>query len=365
MDAATEVFISNYLKELREDNTAVFIGAGMSKAAGFVDWAGLLSPIAAELGLDVSKEHDLVGVAQFHLNANAGNRHHLNQLLTDQFSDLTSPGENHRILARLPIRTYWTTNYDRLIEKALEESGKRVDTKYTNEQLSITRRGRDAVVYKMHGDAEHPDKAVLTKDDYERYHVTHAPFITALSGQLVDTTFLALGFSFNDPNLDYILSHIRTTFRQHQRRHYCVTKRRAKLEGETDADFDYASRRQALVVNDLLRFNIQAVFVDEYNDVTEILRVLKNRYRRRSVFISGAAANYGRWGREATEAFLVKLAGLLIKHDFRINRGFGLGVGGAVVNGAVQAIYSAPRRSIEEQLLLRPFPVGIKDPKER
>jgi hypothetical protein len=91
MNASIDLFITNYLKELREDNAAVFIGAGMSKAAGFVDWAGLLSPIAVELGLDVQKEHDLVGLAQFHLNANAGNRHHLNQLLIDQFSDLPAP----------------------------------------------------------------------------------------------------------------------------------------------------------------------------------------------------------------------------------------------------------------------------------
>jgi hypothetical protein len=217
----------------------------------------------------------------------------------------------------------------------------------------------------MHGDAEHPDRAVLTKDDYERYHITHGPFITALSGQLVDTTFLALGFSFNDPNLDYVLSHIRTTFRQHQRRHYCLTKRRTKLNGESDADFDYASRRQQLVVNDLMRFNINTVFVDEYIQITEILRVIENRFRRRSVFISGAAADYGAWGCEATEAFLVKLASLLIEHDYKINSGFGLGLGGAIVNGAVQAIYSTSRRSIEEQLLLRPFPLGIKDDRDR
>lgn len=90
----------------------------------------------------------------------------------------------------MPIRTYWTTNYGRLIETALEAGGKRVDSKYTNEQLATTRRGRDAVVHKMHDDIEHPDKAVLSKDDYERYHDTHEPFVTALSGDLVKKTFI-------------------------------------------------------------------------------------------------------------------------------------------------------------------------------
>jgi NAD-dependent SIR2 family protein deacetylase len=160
MNGIAEEFIGKFLTELREDNAAVFIGAGLSKAAGFVDWRGLLAPIAAPLGLDVEKESDLVGLAQFHLNTNAGNRNQLNQLLIEQFTDLPAPTENHRLLARLPIRSYWTTNYDRLIEQALKEGGKRVDAKYTVEQLALTVRGRDAIVYKMHGDIEHADKAV-------------------------------------------------------------------------------------------------------------------------------------------------------------------------------------------------------------
>lgn len=141
MNNETDAFIAKYLTELRENNAAAFIGAGLSKAAGYVDWVGLLSPIARELGLDAKRESDLVGVAQFHVNANAKNRHELNQLLVNEFSDLADPAESHQILARLPIQTYWTTNYDRLIERALELGGKRVDAKYTNEQLATTQQG--------------------------------------------------------------------------------------------------------------------------------------------------------------------------------------------------------------------------------
>jgi Sir2- and TIR-associating SLOG family/SIR2-like domain len=365
MDPDAEAFISKYLTELREDNVAVFLGAGLSKSAGFVDWIELLSPIAKQLGLDARRESDLVGVAQYHVNANAANRHELNQLLIDQFSDLVEPTENHKILARLPIKTYWTTNYDRLIEKALEFGGKRVDTKYTKEQLATTKRGRDAVVYKMHGDIEHPDKAVLTKDDYERYHRTHGPFITALAGDLVEQTFLFLGFSFTDPNLDYVLGRIRARFEQNQRQHFCLTKHRTQLPGEPLPEFQYAQNKQLLITQDLKRFNIKTIFVEDYGQVTEILRAIEDRFRRRTIFISGSAADYGDWGRPATDDFLTRLAGALIDRDFRVTSGFGLGVGGAIVTGAVQQIYSTKRRSIEEQLVLRPFPIGILDPRER
>jgi hypothetical protein len=79
----TEEFLAAYLKELAENNAAVFVGAGLSKAAGYVDWPGLLKPIATELGLDVTKEPNLVTLAQYHLNRNSGNRYRLNQLLID------------------------------------------------------------------------------------------------------------------------------------------------------------------------------------------------------------------------------------------------------------------------------------------
>ena len=35
-------FLEDFTKELREQNVAIFAGAGLSVAAGFVDWKGLL-----------------------------------------------------------------------------------------------------------------------------------------------------------------------------------------------------------------------------------------------------------------------------------------------------------------------------------
>lgn len=360
-DRETEEFLTTIVKELKENNVAVFVGAGLSRAAGYVDWPGLMKSVATELGLDVSKETDLVALAQYHLNVKMNNRNQLSQLLIDKFSDLRDVTENHRVLARLPISTYWTTNYDRLLEKALEGAGKRVDAKYTNEHLALTRRGRDAVVYKMHGDIEHPGDAVLAKDDYERYFDTHTPYITALSGDLVEKTFVFLGFSFTDPNLDYILSRVRVRFTRDQRQHYYITRRRKQLAGESQADFEYAVRKQALFNQDLGRFNIQTIFVEEFDDITALLTKIERRYRRRTVFISGSASDYGRWGRDKTEAMVAALARALIDRDLRIASGFGLGIGGAVVTGAVEQIYSTRQRSIADQLVLRPFPTGIKD----
>jgi hypothetical protein len=365
MTTDSTTFIAKYAKELASDNGAAFLGAGLSKAAGYVDWPGLLEPVAKELGLDVKKENDLVALAQYYVNKKGANRHQLSQLLIDNFSDLHEPTENHKILARLPIRTFWTTNYDTLMESALQAGGKIADVKYTTEQLTTTKTRRDVVVYKMHGDINHPSSAVLTKDDYERYHRTHEAFITALSGALVSTTFCFLGFSFNDPNLDYILSRIRTTFTKDQRAHYCITRRRSRKEFSSKAQFDYATIKQQLVTQDLLRFNIETVLIDEYDDITDILRAVEKRHRVSTVFISGSAHEYGPWGPGGAHDFISQLAGQLIHKKFKITTGFGLGIGGPLVTGAVQAIYSQKLGSVEDQLIMRPFPIDITDPVQR
>lgn len=354
MDGQVERFINIFVKELEEENAALFAGAGLSVASGHVDWLHLLEPLAKELGLDVNKEHNLISVAQYHVNEHQ--RHALNQKLIQEFSGGHAINDNHRILARLPIRTFWTTNYDKLIEKSLEDAGRTPDVKYATPQLANTRPRRDAIVYKMHGDIDHPDQAVLTKDDYERYPIDRPAFITALSGDLVEKTFLFLGFSFTDPNLDYILSQIRIRLEKNQREHFCITKKRAKRIGETDEDHAYAVLQQNLAINDLKRFNVRTLLVDEYSDVTAILRTIEERFRRRTVLISGSAHEYGTF--PGPEAFLTDLSATLVQTGHKIVSGFGLGVGSQVIVGALRQIYEKQGKQLQDQLLLRPFPQG-------
>jgi hypothetical protein len=43
--------LKNYVAAMHEGDAALFIGAGMSRPAGFVDWRGLLRNCAKELEL--------------------------------------------------------------------------------------------------------------------------------------------------------------------------------------------------------------------------------------------------------------------------------------------------------------------------
>ena len=214
-----KALLSGFQREMDSDSVALFIGAGMSRASGFVDWKGLMKEVADDLGLDINRETDLIALAQYHHNSRK-TRHRINQLLVTEFTKGVTLTENHRLFASLPISTIWTTNYDRLIEDAFTSAGKRVDVKRRQADLPITKPRADVTVYKMHGDVDAPDDAVLTKDDYATFETHRNLFSVQLRGHLVSKSFLFLGYSFSDPNIDYILARIRAQLGSNKREHY-------------------------------------------------------------------------------------------------------------------------------------------------
>ena len=222
-------FKKAYSKAIQNGYAAIFAGAGLSKASGFVDWNELLDDLAKEIKLDVKKENDLVEVAQYYCNEKQS-RNEINERILNRFVTDSQENESIKILSELPIHTFWTTNYDHLIEDTLKKSGKRVDIKLTPQNLATNLSGNDAVVYKMHGDCSTPENCVIIKDDYELYNETRQLFSTTLQGDLVSKTFLFIGFSFEDPNLKYILSRIRVLLDKNRRTHYLFLKKIQKKD---------------------------------------------------------------------------------------------------------------------------------------
>lgn len=352
-----EIFIKDFVKDLNEGSASIFAGAGLSIPAGFVNWSDLMSEIADDLGLDISNETDLISLAQFHVNENR-TRSKINRKILEEFVEDVEETENHRILSRLPLQSIWTTNYDKLIEQSFENENKVVDIKHSVSQLLTTKPKRDIVVYKMHGDANHPTDAILTKEQYEEYHRTHEPFINALTGELTTKTFLFIGFSFTDPNLDYVLSRLNFRFREEKRQHYCFVKKHiiGDYNNPDNATLDYNKRKQSLVINDLKRYGIKSLLIDDYSDITNILKEIEIRFKKKTIFISGSAEVYDPIDKNSALGFIHNMSKSIIELDYRIINGFGWGIGSSVINGSLEAIYSQPSKYSESQLILKPFP---------
>lgn len=359
-----EVFIKKFSKAIQEGNAAVFAGAGTSVDAGFVNWKKLVAPFADEIDLDIEKETDLVELTQYYINKK-GNRGPVNQEIINQFSSQYAETEVMNLLTRLPISTYWTTNYDKVIENGLKNNNRRGDIKRRTDDLAISIRDSDAIVYKMHGDVDSPNDAVISKDDYERYSEKNSLFVTALRGDLVSKTFLFVGFSFEDPNLDSILGKLHILLGQNQREHFCIQKKVSKSDfyapGKNDEvindEFTYALIKQDLKINDLRRYGIETVLVDDYSELPLLISKIEEEYLKNTIFISGSISNFNTtWSEEKVNQFCYNLASSLVSRNYKIISGFGLGVGSSVINGALDEIYKTKYRHVSEHLGLFPFP---------
>lgn len=358
-------FIRDFADEILGGKAAVFAGAGLSASCNLPSWKELLEPMADEIGLDISRETDLLSVIQYYQNASTG-RGAINQEIIKQIKSADSePSENHRILASLPIQTYWTTNYDRLIETSITEAGKIVDVKIVNENLTSHRPRRDVTVYKMHGDIDIPGSIVITRDDYERYPQEKELFALSLKSDLLSKTFLFIGFSFYDPNLLQIMAQLRLSATGTPRTHYCIYRKAREKDFSDRSDFEYVQTRENLWMDDMKRYGIKIISIDDYADITVILHGIRIQVARKSLFISGSAATYAPMSKSDAEEFIFQLAYQIAAKENQIITGFGLGVGSSVINGVLTHLYSKPGRRVDGKLLSLPFPQNIRNKDER
>lgn len=177
-------------------------------------------------------------------------------------------------------------------------------------------------------------------------------FREVLEGDLLTKTFLFLGFSFEDPNFNYVIGRLRVLLdEKNTRNHYCIMKR----VQNTRENSEYEKAKQELQIEDLNRYGIFTCLVNDYNEITNILGTLVDRYRRKTIFISGSAYDYPSFPDESAQNFIHKLSFELSKNGYHIVNGYGKGVGEFVLNGV--ADYCLTHNSkINEFLTLMPFP---------
>jgi NAD-dependent SIR2 family protein deacetylase len=114
------------VQDLARGNAVLFAGAGLSTAAGLPGWVDLVRPLAVAVDNPlppdpyITSDH-LLDATQYYENAKG--RHALISYLQEQLdTTLHQPSPNHALLARLPVQTIFTTNYDDLIERSLQLS---------------------------------------------------------------------------------------------------------------------------------------------------------------------------------------------------------------------------------------------------
>jgi hypothetical protein len=263
----------------KENKCGIFVGAGISQPAGLPDWSGMLK--------------ELIGCVRQLPNPEPQLMRDLNRLLKDKSKQLTlasvlkeelgqdffkyveerfaatnlNPTAAHKAIVALPARFLITTNYDRLLERAiLEMTAGRGDAPntYTYKQAgtiaSCLHRDRFFIL-KAHGDAkEDPEGIILTEKDY-RQVIHHEPGYQSLLQTLFTTfTILFVGTSFTDIELQLLLGYIHSSFHGKTPIHYALI-----AEETPNAALVRAWRKD---------FNIHVIHVSPKQDYKQVLEFL-------------------------------------------------------------------------------------------
>lgn len=348
--------LKEYPEALYDERGAVFVGAGVSMSAGYPSWATLLKEIGDELGVSSNDIHDLAALAQWSIQE-SGSAIRVRNLIKEQIGKNFPVPRSLETLARLPIRHIWTTNYDRLIERAFEAISRPIDSISGANDLSLKTTPGASRLYKMHGSVDRLDDIVISTDDYELYRVKRGAYLPLLQAHLTSMSMLFVGISFSDPNVRHVLSLIRENFSEAPPEHFAIVRPPQRDEFKTVEEFDARSVQHSLWAKDLRRYGLWAVEIDDYGEVPDLLRQIERRVASRRVWVCGSWP-MGTADDQAERVYEVaEGAGRIIgAQGLTLVSGAGLVVGSAALAGFLDSLRSGGGWDLERRLIARPFP---------
>ena len=109
-----------------------------------------------------------------------------------------TPSLEHQRLLKLPWRDIYTTNWDTLLERAQGQVTEQHYSTITSvEEIPMASRPR---IVKLHGSLPAQFPLIVTEEDYRTYPTKFAPFVNTVQQAMMETVFLLIGFSGDDPN---------------------------------------------------------------------------------------------------------------------------------------------------------------------
>lgn len=280
------MLIEEVSKALQTKVGAFFVGAGVSAGSKLPSWQKLIESEASQLGLALQAGEDLTAIAQYVVNKYVGNRGPLINQVRAVLRKHSGPNPYHQAMANSAADLIWTTNYDTLIEDAF--AGFSLAVRNSDAAISHPADDAEVEIIKMHGCLAHSghEDLVITKEDYEDFFYRRPATAERLRTDLLRRTFLFIGYSYADPNIQNIVVEARRLAAKATRRHYLIQRRIAATGGK-----EQLALRQQLWVNDLRRIGIECLLIDDYAELQTILDEVASRSRGATLYVTGSHEN--------------------------------------------------------------------------
>jgi len=244
-----EHYTNELIAEAKRSNIVPFIGAGLSIPCGGYSWNDLTSDLLSQLR---DPFNTLSVLNKLQTSTNLGNLHQLDidiitnsligsldplqisqmyqnhygrnallKVITDLTNKIGSPNKTHKLLTDIGSKIFVTTNYDNLLEDALNTYQTRPNL-IINERDAAYVNNDELIVVKMHGSLQDKDTIVISSEDYENYDLKHPVMSLLLQYFFSMKTILLIGYSGKDPNFNFLFNRVKAYFGKHKRFAYFI-----------------------------------------------------------------------------------------------------------------------------------------------
>jgi hypothetical protein len=227
---------TDLIKQIKDGNCVVFVGAGLSQGAGLPNWTGLLHRMidwAAEHGVDMSDRAELesyIGEGKLLMVAEEMRE----RLVDDDFRRFMvetfrgpglEPTDAHELIPGIKFCAALTSNYDILLETAYTLEWKKTPPIFIHSdyaELSGSLRSDEFYIIKVHGTIDRMDTIILGLSDYREIMFASEAYRRHLEILFSTKTVLFLGFSLTDREIILLLDELRNAFKGYTGKHYAL-----------------------------------------------------------------------------------------------------------------------------------------------
>lgn len=200
-------FPEPFLEDLVRGRCLPFVGAGFSlnakipRGKKMLDWDGLGNAVASALQ-DYQYTTALEALSAY---SHEFSRVKLVEYLSSALMVSTiQPAKTHEEFCRLPFERVVTTNFDFLLEQSYARINRYCIPLIAEDQLGVGVHQAGVRLLKLHGDLHHPNRLVVTEEDYDAFSSSLPLLATHLASLLIDHTAFFVGYSLDDPDFRQI-----------------------------------------------------------------------------------------------------------------------------------------------------------------
>jgi hypothetical protein len=210
----------NLVEQLCKGNCVLFVGAGISMGQGGLPGGGQLAKELAQRCDYPGDDFSLDRVAQYY--ADTIDKADLLQYICQRIREARQePMETHQLIAALPLKIIVSTNYDCLIERALEAAGRPFNVIVTDKQVGSWDEGVVNLL-KIHGCVSQWESMVITKDDYWEFFERRPNMANILSAEAARRSLLFVGHGLGDDDFNRIYLQVTRNLAEFRHKSYAV-----------------------------------------------------------------------------------------------------------------------------------------------